>query len=457
MLTTFTVLLLIWFELTASIEGLDIDPNKIACEDKGRVHCPDGSCKRRRIDCPGRGCYIHFNNALCDSGDGCYGFFDMCDGDNDCDDGTDEKNCVCLRDELKCDPDDDNAGCYKLTDRCDSVKQCKNNKDEEGCRKLTRSDILAKVKPNSTLTIVFVLIVTVITVVAFIVICVKKTKCCDGTSDNSYEERRNQVSRGRNFATNVPAPQRPLLEADLVALRNSTRNGNANSEIPLRFYNVTPETGRAGSSSPMMHSTPMPNDESSTPDRLPPSYDDVVAPTDDELPSYNAFVTANQGGNDAPASNTQTPPINTNNRVVENEAPNLPSRRDSYQGAIGQDEGRVSPPPQDVYSSIYRPVETRTPRSPWYNTNNHDSSDRIGPVDETGRDSHLPFTPIYQSEESHDRAMDGVHGDYMTRYGGTGNYRNSDHMTSHNASESQDRNRREEEELDTLINSLQNV
>jgi len=70
----------------------------------------------------------------CDSGDKCLLLSSLCDSMNDCQDGTDEKNCplnpVCESNKLSC---DDGAKCLPLTWVCDSINDCNDNKDEHNC------------------------------------------------------------------------------------------------------------------------------------------------------------------------------------------------------------------------------------------------------------------------------------------------------------------------------------
>ncbi|XP_078365385.1 vitellogenin receptor-like [Oculina patagonica] len=87
----------------------------------------DGTSRSTVSGCP-RSTYS------CDAGDKCLLLSSLCDGMNDCHDGTDEKNCplnpVCESNKLSC---DDGAKCLPLTWVCDSINDCNDNKDEHNC------------------------------------------------------------------------------------------------------------------------------------------------------------------------------------------------------------------------------------------------------------------------------------------------------------------------------------
>lgn len=61
----------------------------------------------------------------------------ICDGDSDCDDGSDELNCSCKSDEFKC----NNSKCILKRWTCDGFNDCGDNSDEvgeicaDGCQK----------------------------------------------------------------------------------------------------------------------------------------------------------------------------------------------------------------------------------------------------------------------------------------------------------------------------------
>ena len=74
------------------------------CESKSSFQCDNGKCVSKDL---------------------------VCDGDNACEDESDEKNCKCLTTEFEC-PTGECLGVEKL---CDSRKNCKDGTDEARCGK----------------------------------------------------------------------------------------------------------------------------------------------------------------------------------------------------------------------------------------------------------------------------------------------------------------------------------
>lgn len=89
----------------------------------------------------------------CDAGDKCLLLSSLCDDMNDCQDGTDEKNCplnpVCESNKLSC---DEGAKCLPLTWVCDSINDCNDNKDEHNCPNRRTDESIAHAAEEAAIT-----------------------------------------------------------------------------------------------------------------------------------------------------------------------------------------------------------------------------------------------------------------------------------------------------------------
>nr|XP_057927615.1 very low-density lipoprotein receptor [Doryrhamphus excisus] len=79
------------------------------------------------IKCP-------LGSKACNDGTGCVLFNDVCDGENDCKDGSDEKECssTCGQDQFQC---AHGKKCIEKNQVCDGVPQCQDRSDEQRCSK----------------------------------------------------------------------------------------------------------------------------------------------------------------------------------------------------------------------------------------------------------------------------------------------------------------------------------
>ena len=71
------------------------------------------------------------NKFLCDNGE-CIGHSFVCDGDNRCSDGSDEKNCECLAGQFRCLV---SGECVEKRSLCNGIAECDDASDEKNCCK----------------------------------------------------------------------------------------------------------------------------------------------------------------------------------------------------------------------------------------------------------------------------------------------------------------------------------
>lgn len=102
--------------------------------------CPNGNCINLSWQCDGdddcgdmadeRNCTAHDGTCgfMCNATANCITADWVCDGDEDCNDGSDEADCGC-GDEFECSPNN----CINASWVCDDEEDCENGLDEENC------------------------------------------------------------------------------------------------------------------------------------------------------------------------------------------------------------------------------------------------------------------------------------------------------------------------------------
>jgi len=125
---------------TCEEETVECTENEIKCDDGSRCYIKDWQCDGHN-DCDDRSDEKNCSEICskesdfkCSNGH-CISSAWICDGVDDCQDGFDEKNCTeikgCKQGQFDC----GNNKCISRVFRCDNVFDCANSKDEEDCEK----------------------------------------------------------------------------------------------------------------------------------------------------------------------------------------------------------------------------------------------------------------------------------------------------------------------------------